>query len=55
MKQIHHLMQIQKIEADEREQLNDLWARVCYRLDIYALAITQCANAVILMVWLSME
>jgi hypothetical protein len=55
---IRHLLQIQNemiIGREDREYMNDLWARVCYRLDIYALVITESVNAAILIVWMSIE
>jgi hypothetical protein len=41
--------------AEERAHIHDLWNRVCYRLDVYALVITQCANVLVLIMWLSVD
>jgi hypothetical protein len=41
--------------TDARKHVRELWDRVCYRLDVYALVTTQCVNVAILILWLSMS
>jgi hypothetical protein len=42
------------IEEDTvHAELLDLWDRVCFRLDLYALIVFQLVNAIIMFVWLS--
>jgi hypothetical protein len=51
MRYYRHLLD----DKGDHERLNDQWDRVCYRLDIYGLVMTQTANVIILIAWLSIQ
>ena len=48
--QIKELMQVQR----EAYNLCDIWNRVCYRLDVYLLTLTEGINLIIFFWWLSL-